>query len=70
MPVRVFVAVRVPVFVNVLPRVKAVEPPPVLPPPTVLKIGGHPVGMPVKVSVPVRDGKAVSVSDDSGIVIV
>ena len=69
-PVRVFVAVKVPVFVNVFPRVKVFEPPAVLPPPRVLNIGGHPVGKPVNVSVPVCEGKAVPASDESGIIIV
>jgi hypothetical protein len=69
-PVRVFVAVKVPVFVNVFPRVKVFEPPTVLPPPTVLNDGRHLVGTPVKVSVPVCEGKAVPLSDESGIIIV
>jgi len=69
-PVKVFVAVRVPVFVIVFPRVRVFEPPAVLPPPTVLNDGRHPVGKPVKVSVPVCKGKAVPLFDGAGIVIV
>lgn len=66
-PVNVSVAVFP---ARVFPRVKVLEPPPVLPPPTVLNIGGHPVGEPVKLSVPVCEGKADPVSDESGMIIV
>ncbi len=69
-PVKVFVAVKVPVFVGGLPPVKVFGPPAVLLPPTVLNDGRHPVGTPVKVSAPVCEGKAVPLSDGSGIIIV
>lgn len=64
------VAVRVLVPVRVFPRVKVLEPPPAPPPPRVPNIGGYPVGEPVKLSMPVREGKADPLSDESGIVIV
>ena len=68
-PVAVFCVMAPVAVLNVLVPVFC-EPPAMLPPPTVLNDWRHPVGTPVKVSAPVCEGKAVPLSDGSGIVIV